>query len=672
MIISGSSNYNTYWAADNADKCANFLIDYQYQWGDYYSGCTLQSTWLRNYLAYYLPCVHPSQIDTSLIPEGVQGELLRMYTPDMRVAIRQLVAIVTKLRLAFSCTGMVGGSEVIEEIKLGNALTDQIVQLERLDLKGPRSLEGSIVTGKWFLKTIWSTERGLPTGYKDENGRPITTGGVEVMPVSVFDSFYDVEYENYDQRLWHMVRVTRSRWDLIAEHPDLRDYILALPATCERTNYNFFLGNRKFNYDSVDVWEFYHRPSPALPDGRILIFSDSKTIYYDDKNKYGCIPIEEMSPENILATGMAYPKMTDLMATQEMLDNTISAVASNSSAFAVQNVLIPRGANINSDEINGMRFVSYTPQNVPGGGKPEPLNLSATAPETFKFIELLSGKIRDLSMVAGSLVGNPPAGITSGTALATLAASSIDVLQPFNLAYYYCMEKTMGHAINAFQRFADLDQVVQVQGKNNQMMPKQFNKSSIKNLSGVKIANTNPLMTLISGRIEIAEKLMGMPRELWADYCAILEGQPLQNITRGETTKKDLIEIENESMNNGIAVPVLATDDHAKHIQCHVAEISEVSVRMGGKNLQVFLDHIMEHYTQSKQVAPDLLFMAQTGQMPQTPPPPSGPSGTAGPGNGSGLASIAGANQPNAAQSGNGQVQGDVAEPAQDLLRRHG
>lgn len=669
MII--GSNYGTYWAKDSADKCANFLIDYQYQWGDYYSGCTLQSTWLRNYLAYYLPAVHPSQVDTSLIPEGIQGELLRMYTPDMRVAIRQLVAVVSKLRLAFSCTGMVGGAEVIDEIKMGNGLCDQIVQLERLDIKGPRMLEGSIVTGKWFMKTIWSTEKGTPTGYRDENGRMLRSGGVEISPVSIFDSFYDVEYEDYDQRAWHMVRVTRNRWDLIAEHPDLRDEILALPATCERTNYNFFLGNRKFNYDSVDVWEFYHRPSPALPQGRILIFSNSKTVYYDDINKYGCIPIEEMSPENILCTGMGYPKMTDLMGTQEMLDNTISAVASNSSAFAVQNILIPRGSNINQDEIGGMRFVSYTPQNVPGGGKPEPLNLSQTAPETFKFIEMLSGKIQSLSMISGVLAGNPPPGITSGTALATLAASSIDVLQPFNLAYYYCMEKTMGHAINCFQRFADVDQILQVEGKNAQMVPKKFNKQDIKNLSGVKIANINPIMTLISGRIEIGDKLMNMPRELWGDYCAILEGQPLQNVIRGEVTKKDLLVIENEAMHNGQVVQVLATDDHARHIQSHVSEISEVSVRTNGKNLQLFLDHIMEHYKQSKQVAPDLLFMAQTGQMPQTPPPPAGPGQTAGPENGGG-GTFAGGNQSNPATPDNVQLQGEAAEPAKDLLGRVG
>lgn len=665
---------DSYWASSSAKKCANYLLNYQSSWGDYYSGHTLQTTWLRNYLAYYLPAVHPSQIDSSLIPEGLQGELLRMYTPEMRVAIRQLVAIISKLRLSFSCVGMAAGSDVIQEIKIGNGLLDQIVKNERLDIKAPQCLEGAIVCGKWFMKTIWSTEKGKPTGYRAENGRQILSGGVEISPVAIFDCFYDVEFASPDERDWTMVRVTRNRWTLIAEHPDLADKIKALPSTSERTNYNFFLGNRSCNTDNVDVYEFYARPTPALPKGRILIFSDSDTVFVDDVNKYESIPIEEMSPENILSTGMAYPKMSDLTGTQEMLDNSLSAIASNTSAFAVQNVLIPRGAGINTDEIYGMRFVSYTSQNVPGGGKPEALNLSATAPETFKYVQLLSEKINSLSLLSGVLRGSPPPGVTSGTAIATLSASSIEAMSPFNLAYYYCLEKTMEHAINCFQKYALSEQLVEIEGKNEQRSTRTFTRDDIKNLSGVKISNTNPLMGMISGRMEVADKLINMPRNLWGEWCSVLEGQPLSNLYRGEVSKFDLIAMENDKMAQGVKVPVLATDDHAKHIQLHVAEISDPEIRLSGKNLQVYMDHIMEHYTLSKQTAPDLLFMSSTGQTPPKPPGGSAPPALGGgaPPQGAGSELEQGPTTSALMMAGNGQMNSEVAEPSADLLARQG
>ncbi len=648
-----------YWASDESTVAINHLMmtTNREDMSDLHNN-SFKQAWVRNFLGYYSPVLRQQSWDTSLVFQGNQGELVRMQTPEARVAINRLKAIVSKQRLSFQCMAEVGGTDVSEEIKIGNGLTDQIIQVERLDIKAPECLEGALVTGKWFLKTIWSSERGDPVGYRAHDGKLLMAGGPEITPVSVFDCFYDVDYGTQQDRPWQMVRVKRSRWDLMAEHPDLADYIKALPAAQELLGASFWFNMNFVNYDTVIVWEFYHRPCPAIPQGRILIFSDKNTVYYDDINKYGCIPIEEMSPENVLTTGLGYPKLTDMMASQEMLDNTISAIATNSSQFAVQNVLVPRNGGLNLEEINGMRFISYSPENVPGGGKPEALNLSATSPETFKFAEMLSGKIDKISLLNGALQGQPPPGVTSGTAIATLAASGIESINPYTLCYFYCLEKTMWHALNAYQKFGDAFQTLKVSGKNSQVTGKMFNRESIKNLSGVKIITTNPLMQTIAGRIEIAEKMMSMPRDLWADYAMILEGEPLNNLTKDVVDQKHLVILENEQMAQGVKVPALATDNHAQHIKGHAVPLNDPSVRLNGQVNQVYLDHIMEHYTLSKQTAPDLMYMVQTGQMPVAPPPPapSANGGQTGP-------------QMEATQ-GAPEVAGDIAAPAQDLLNR--
>ncbi len=649
------SDYN-YWASDEPVVAVNHLMMITNDQNNLTSNNSFRQAWVRNYLSYYSPVITTDRWDTSLVFQGVQGELVRMFTPEARTAIGRLKAIISKQRLSFTCMAEVGSSDVTQEIKIGNALTDQIIQTERLDIKAPEVLEGALVCGKWFLKTIWNSERGDRTGYRDQNGRMLMTGGPEITPVSIFDCFYDVDYNCQQDRPWMMVRAHRSRWDLIAEHPDLADQIRRLPPAQEVLGASFWFNPTFVNQDTVIVWEFYHRPCPAIPKGRILIFSTSDTVYYDDVNKYGVIPIEEMSPENVLTTGLGYPKFTDLLSSQEMLDNTISAIATNSSQFAVQNVLVSRNANINLEEINGMRFISYTPENVPGGGEPKPLNLSATAPETFKFADMLSGKIDKISLLNGALQGQPPPGVTSGTAIATLAASGIESINPYTLCYYYCLEKTMWHALNAFQKFGDTYQTLKVTGRNSQVTGTSFNKDTIKNLSGVKIITTNPLMQTIAGRIEVAKDIMNIPKDMWGDYAAILEGEPLQNLTKGAVAQKDLIEMENEQMAQGVKVPALATDNHAEHIKGHAAMLNDPNVRLNGQVNQVYLDHIMKHYQLSKQTAPDLMYMVQTGQMPATPPPPP-------PGQGGGL-------PPMAPTQGAPEVQGDVASPAKDLLQR--
>ncbi len=673
-----------YWAKDDSRVAIDFLLARTYKWDDLYNNSFRQG-WVRNFLAYYSPIINAGRWDTSLIFEGEQGELVRMYSPELRVAIQRLKSIITKQRLSFQLMAEVSGVDVSEEIKIGNALADQIVQNQRMDIKFPDCLEGALVTGKWFMKTIWSSELGDPCGYRKEDGRLLHAGGPEISPVSVFDMFYDVDCNNMQERNWMMARVKRNRWDLIAEHPDLANYIRQLPAAQEELGAAFWFDTRNVNYDTVLVYEFYHRPSPAIPHGRMIIFSDSRTVYYDDKNKYGCIPIEEMSPETVLDTGLGYPKMSDMLPTQEMLDNTISAVATNSSQFAVQNILVDRASDINLEQINGMRFIEYT-ADANGRGEPKALNLSATAPETFKFIDLLGKNLDKMSLLNGALQGNPPPGVTSGTAIATLAASGIESITPYTLCYLQCAERTMWHAFNAFQKFGDAFQTLRVTGQNSQIMGRKFNKEHIKNLSGIKILTTNPLMNTIAGRIEIAEKIFTIPRSEWGDYVSILDGNPLSNLTKNEVSNKDLILMENDKMAMGVDVMVLATDDHAAHIKGHAAPLNDPAVRMNGKENKRFTDHIEEHYRQSQIVPPDLMFMVQTGQMPPPgqggghppqpmPAPAPGPQGPAAP---PAIQPVGGLQPgsrpiglpPELAGTFNGRKLADVATPAKDLLGR--
>jgi len=185
-----------------------------------------------------------------------------------------------------------------------------------------------------------------------------------------------------------------------------------------------------------------------------------------------------------------------------------------------------------------------------------------------------------------------------------------------------------------------------------------FNKESIKNLSGVKIITTNPLMQTISGRVEIAKEMMSLPRDMWADYAMILEGEPLENLTKDVVDQKHLVQLENEQMAQGVAVPALATDNHAQHIKGHAIPLNDPSVRLNGQVNQIYLDHIMEHYTLSKQTAPDLMYMVQTGMMPVAAPPPPGGAPQAGP-----MPQVE-------ATQGAPEIGGDVADPAQDLLNR--
>ena len=666
-----------FWLYQDPEEIANKLIEYHTNWYSW-NGSPFKQMWLRNYLAYYSPVIHPSSWDTSLIFEGVQGELTRFYTPKARTLIRQLTAVVTKQRLAFKASAKTEGTEVLNEVKLANSLVDQIVTSQRLDIKGDMLCEGGLVTGVWFTKATWRTDLGEPH-VRDGNGKVVTTGSCEISLHSPFNVFYNMMLP-WEQQPWAEVRVKRNRWDLIADFPDFEDAIKSLPSVAEEKGPYSWVDSTLSESDQVYVYEFYHRPSPALPDGKMMVYCDDQTIFYHGENLYGDIPIEPNLPEAVLDTGIGYSKLTDLSGCQEMFDNSLSAVATNQSQFAVQNIAIPRGANINVQEINGMRFLSYTPTQVPGGGKPEPLQLTKTAPETFKFTDKLEELMQDMSYLNGAMTGNLPAGVSSGTAIATLSANSIEFITSISKSYNLCWEKTMMHAINAYKHFAETKQTLKIEGKGGQVTHQEFNKDDIKNVSGTTLETVNPLMKTFAGRLEIGEKLLTTPKDIWPEYVSILEGRPLTEIYKGDIGQIDLITQENESLENGESPISLATDDHPLHIQKHADLLADVGNRENGENVQAILDHIAKHYELLKQGDPVLLGIIKTGRVPEGGLPPQGPppQGAGGPPPPGGPAPGGGGPPPPPpppmdmpAPGGDRPAPvGDVAQPTQDLLQR--
>lgn len=620
-------------------------------------------TWIRNYIAYYSHILEPAAWDTSLTFMGEQGELIKMVVPQARSLIRQLCAIVTKQKLAFQCIAETSSEDSVNTVRLGNAVATEVVIHQNLDQKGDAMTELALVAGTGYLLTTWRTDKGQPYAIGEENN-VFYTGDVEIIPISVFDLTRDYSIENWEEVEWVRVRRKMNRWNLIAQHPDLAQEIKALPSI--RQDYGIF---RTQYYsasedDLVYVYEVYHKPTPALPNGRMLFYSSVDTIYFDGDNLYGCIPIAEMKPEPVQSTGFGAPKFSELLPCQEMLDTMFSSICTNNASFAVQNIAVPRGAGISAQDIAGMNWFSYTPMpGVPGGGKPEAIQLTSSAPETFKLIDLLEGHMQQLSLINGALRGDPPAGVTAGNALATLTANALEFVNSVAKSYRQAIKTTMKHAFNAYQNFAKAEQYAKIIGKNNTTYFKKFTGEDLKSVREIDMTEVNPVMQTIAGRLDLAEKLLqGGFVKTAQDYIKVLDGEPASVMYEDEQSENDLIKSENENLLEGKPVIILATDDHALHIRKHAALLNHPDVRMKNMEVQKILDHIMEHNQQARSVDPMLTAMVRTGEMPQgAPPPPSGP-GPKGPPE----------MQPG---SGNEEAMGQQpsmqpAEPAKDMLGR--
>ena len=621
-----------YWMTEDAEDVAARLQSLHGTWSVWGSNPVAQA-WVRHSIQYYSAVIDPSSWDSSLIFEGEQGELVRMSIPQARSLIRQLVTLITKQKLSFRAIAETMGTDVVNEMRLGNALADHIVDDQRLDNKGELMCEQSFVYGMSFLKACWRSDKGEIYTVDPDDSSIMTNGDLEIQNYSVFDVFFDYATEQFYDLDWCEFRTIKNKWSLIAQFPDKADAIRKLEPAA---NYRGFYSASYTTYaqdDTVYVYEVYHKPTPAMPKGRLIVYAGEDVILFDGPNPYGCIPAVCMKPESIhgLGMGFGYPFLSNLLPAQEMLDHSFSAIATNQSAFAVQNVITPRGSNINVEEIGGMNWISYTPQNSSGGGKPEALQLTQSSPESFKFIDVLLQHMTQLSNINSALRGEPPPGVTSGAAIATLTTNAIEFISSAARSYKESMEDIVTMGIKTYKQFAKTDRVINIVGKNHQNYAKKFVGDDLKTIKKVKITQVNPLLQTLSGRMDVAEKLMsnGLVTNL-REYIAILDGEPLERIKDVEQSENDLIAAENEDMMEGQQVQVLATDDHASHIREHHALLNNPDMRRNSKITGLVLEHIMKHYEVLKATDPGLLALVRTGQMPegglpsqQLPPPPA-------------------------------------------------
>ena len=618
MIKSSREYFMTYDAPDLASELETYHKRYVSA-----SHNPVYKMWIRNIFAYYSTVFDTQTWLSALNFTGEQGELVKMSIPQARGLLRQLLTLITKQRLAFNAIAETTGTDVTEEKRIANALCSQTVEQQDLDVKLEHLVEEALVVGCSFIYTRWRTDRGAPRAIQEhENGKKgvIYDGDLDISIHDVFDVTFDFMESRWEELKWVEVRTRHSRWDLIAQHPELEEHILRLPSCNKDTRTSTAL-----DYDDKDmvyVFEMYHKPTPALPRGRMMMYSDKKTIYHDGINEYNAIPIEQLKPERISGMGFGYPMLSNLLPSQEMYDHSYSCIATNQSSLGVINIANPRGSEVNVQQLNGMNFFDYTPQQVPGGGKPENIDLLKSAPELFKFPEMLLSNMQSLSYINPAIRGEIPGG-TSGVAIATMTTNALEFLNSYMKSTRTVLEKTMFHAINAYRTFAKNTLMVRITGQNYQTFSKKFTGDQLAPIKSIKIDAVNPLMQTIAGRIDIAEKTLekGLVKDLQG-YVSILDGEPISNLTRVETSENDLIQSENEMLQAGEDVHALSIDKHPLHIMRHKTLVNDPKIRMNSASVAKIMAHIEEHNQLEKTTDPMLMAMANTGTVPEGMPMP--------------------------------------------------
>lgn len=611
-MFSNSSSGNEYFASKPSKDCASILLGKGDSFFNILRGnnylTKLQNSW-RMYHGAYLNDYVGNGHQVSFT--GEQGELTQIPINHFRNIAQHIYVMITSSRPTMDARAINTDYKSYAQTYLANGILDYYMREKKLEDALKKATELCIVLGAAYVKLAWNATAGEIYDVDPDTEEPIKEGELEFSTYTPFDVIVDGTKENPGNDDWMMTRNWVNRFDLIAKYPEYADKIRGIPPKSTSAVYRLAVWSND-DTDDVAVYEFYHKQTDAMPEGRYMMFLDSDVILLDTKMPYRVIPVFRIAPSDILGTPYGYTPMFDIMPIQEGINSLYSTIMTNQNAFGVQNIWVPRGSDITVSNLAGELNV------IESVSKPEALNLTQTPAEVFKFLDMLIQAAETISGVNSVARGNPEASLKSGTALALVQSQALQFISGLQQSYVKLMEDVGTALIQILKDFANTPKVIALVGKNNRPLLKEFTGEKISSINRVVVDMGNPLSRTIAGRVQMADQMLQMnliknPQQ----YIQVINTGRIDAMFEGEMDELLLIKKENEELMEGNNPLTAPTDKHSMHINEHTAVINDPELRNDPTLLKNVMDHIEGHLNMLRTVDPALLQMRGEQPLPQ-------------------------------------------------------
>ena len=578
----------------------------------------------RCYNYYYQAGLTSSSVNQT----GNHGEYSRLMVSDFRNLLQHQLLLVTSNRPAWDCKAINNDYKSKTQCILGNSLLDYYLKVDGIEDLLVAGVEKSLYSGEGLVEVAWNIDKGEEIS--DNEGNSVRTGNIELNNFTPLQVIRDILVEKFEKNNWVILRKERNKFDLANAYPEYADKILNLPSVVESLeSYDIPPYRRKgetkiFDSDQVIVWTLYHNKTPSCPNGRFVEFTEDLSFVLTDVDlPYDKIPVFRVASSNWNGTCFGYSPAFDLAAIQEAENTLFSSALSNNKAFGVQLVSIEKGTNFSSSQLaNGLTIV----ERPVGSPAPQGINLTATAPELYNFLNILQQKQEVISGVNSVVRGDPTGALrgNSGAALALVQSQSVQFMNGLVASYNQLLENVGDAMIKLLQKFAQLPILAEIVGKNNKTLLQEFTSEDISLINRVQVQAANPVMKTLAGKINLADTLLqnGIIKSA-DDYLMVLQTGNLQPMIHGETSELLLIADENEKISSGQLPQALYSDNHVLHIREHNSVGSSTEARENPAIMNALTEHCKMHIELLKTTDPQLLQIL--GQQPLQPQPQGNP-----------------------------------------------
>jgi len=615
-----------YWAADDAQTLASSALTRAKSFYSVLAANAYLDQLRRNWMFYHGQFYSGMSADAHRINFGGEmGELTQLPVNHFRNFAEHMINMITANRPSMEAKAVNSDYKSLAQTYLANGILDYYMRVKGVEECIYNATQMAVVMGSGFIRLEWNATGGDLYDFDPESGEKNYEGELEFSNLSPYDVVFDGTKEVYDPE-WVLVRSFQNRFNIAAKYPELRDKILSVPtkgSVLNRYRLSIFSND---DTDDIPVYEFYHERTEALPNGRYLLFVSEDVQLLDMPLPYREIPIYRISAGEYMGTPYGYTPMFDLFPIQESINSLYSTLMTNNSAFGVQNLFVQRGSDLDINSLEGALNI------LEGNSKPEPIQLTASAPETYKFLQMLESVMETISGINSVTRGNPEASLKSGAALALVQSMAIQFMSRLQNNYVKLVENIGTSLINILKDYAKTPKTIALVGQNKRQYLKEFTSDKIDAIDRVIVTVGNPLARTTAGRVQMAEQLLQMgllknPK----DYLSVINTGTLDGAFEGIMDERLYIRLENEYMMEGKDVMVDITDTHAEHILEHRTLMFDPDLRLNPTLRQIVQTHIQTHIDMLRNVDPDLLMLLgqqplQNANMGQMPPPMQAPN----------------------------------------------
>lgn len=624
------SDTRKYFASLGADEIGDELSSKVDNWEEFVNTSGIFERMRRSHEAYY-GFNGSEHLSSQISHGGIQGELNLVKVNQLRNILQHMLVMTTSQRPAMEARAINTDYKSIAQTVLANGILDYYMREKRLEKHLKTAAEIALIFGEGYVRLEWDSSKGEEYMFDDEEQEMLYTGDIKYSALTPFDVIKDPYRPNSEDQDWIIVIHYKNKFDLAAKYPEFEDKLMDIETISEDMARRFSLSNVPGESNLIPVYEFYHKRSDSVVDGRHTVFVNDEIVLHDGPLPYNEIPVYRISPGDWIGTNYGYSAAFDLLGIQEAIDILYSTVVTNQSTFGVQNIMVPKGHGMEVSQIaGGLNLLEYDSQL----GAPQSLQLTDTPAEVFKFIEMLEGTMETLSGVNSVARGDPQNSLRSGSALALVQSMALQFNSGLQQAYTQLAEDVATATILTLRDFAAIPRVASIVGKDNRAYLKTFSGQDLDQVNRVIVDLGNPLARTTAGKMEIASELLQQgliknPQE----YFMVLKTGQLDPLYDEEFTEMMNMQRENERLRDGKTVKAVLTDNHVQHIRKHKAVLDSPESRENPEIVEQALAHIQEHINLLSNPDPNVIKVLEIleqpamGAQPANPAQPPAPGG---------------------------------------------